>query len=72
MTTRTVPLNKEHGVWVLRTGKPLPASVTDELLQRIREERDLANLSDGFVEESRPAARSKRANHRPKAPKPQP
>ena len=38
------PLTKEHGVWVFRTGKALPASATDEMLQRIREERDLANL----------------------------
>jgi len=43
----TGPLTKEHGVWVFRTGKPLPASTTDELLQRIREERDLANLGEG-------------------------
>ena len=42
----TGPLTKEHGVWVFRTGKLLPASATDEMLQRIREERDLANLSD--------------------------
>ena len=40
----TGPLKKEHGVWVFHTGKPLPASATDGLLQRIREERDLANL----------------------------
>ena len=43
----TGPLAKEHGVWVFRTGNPLPASTTDELLQRIREERDLANLGAG-------------------------
>jgi AbrB family looped-hinge helix DNA binding protein len=42
----TGPLTKERGVWVFRTGKPLPASATDELLQRIREERDLANLGE--------------------------
>jgi len=42
----TGPLTKEHGVWVFHTGKPLPASATDELLQRIREERDLANLGE--------------------------
>ncbi len=41
------PLTKEHGVWVFRTGKPLPASVTDDLLQQIREERDMANLGEG-------------------------
>ena len=43
----TGPLAKEHGVWVFHAGKPLPASATDELLQRIREERDLANLGEG-------------------------
>lgn len=40
------PLTKEQGVWVFRTGKPLSASTTDELLQQIREERDLANLGE--------------------------
>jgi len=43
----TGPLAKEHGVWVFHARKPLPASATDELLQRIREERDLANLGEG-------------------------
>lgn len=40
----TGPLTKEHGVWVFHGGQPLAASTTDEMLQRIREERDLANL----------------------------
>jgi AbrB family looped-hinge helix DNA binding protein len=40
----TGPLSKEHGVWVFRTGHPLPASTTHEKLQEIRNERDLANL----------------------------
>ncbi len=40
----TGPLTKEHGVWVFRTGQPLPASTTDEMLGHIREERDLSNL----------------------------
>ena len=40
----TGPLTKEHGVWVFHSGQPLPASATDEMLQLIREERDLANL----------------------------
>jgi AbrB family looped-hinge helix DNA binding protein len=39
----TGPLTKEHGVWVFYAGQPLPASATDEMLQRIREDRDLAN-----------------------------
>jgi AbrB family looped-hinge helix DNA binding protein len=40
----TGPLSQEHGVWVFHSGQPLPASATDEILQSIREERDLANL----------------------------
>ncbi|MGA2902224.1 MAG: AbrB/MazE/SpoVT family DNA-binding domain-containing protein [Candidatus Korobacteraceae bacterium] len=40
----TGPLTKEHGVWVFHTGQTLSASVTDQMLQQIREERDLANL----------------------------
>ncbi|MEO8128059.1 MAG: AbrB/MazE/SpoVT family DNA-binding domain-containing protein [Bryobacteraceae bacterium] len=40
----TGPLTKEHGVWVFRSGQPLPASATDEMLQQIRENRDLVNL----------------------------
>jgi AbrB family looped-hinge helix DNA binding protein len=40
----TGPLTKELGVWVFRTGRPLPASATDDMLQQIRKERDLVNL----------------------------
>jgi AbrB family looped-hinge helix DNA binding protein len=40
------PLTKEQGVWVFRTGKPMPASTTDDLLQQIREERGLDNLGE--------------------------
>jgi AbrB family looped-hinge helix DNA binding protein len=43
----TGPLTKEHGVWVFHYGQPLPASATDEMLQMIREERDMANLGKG-------------------------
>lgn len=43
----TGPLTKEHGVWVFHSGEPLPASATDERLQKIREERDMANLGKG-------------------------
>ena len=43
----TGPLTKEHGVWVFHGGQPLSASATDEMLQYIREERDLANLGKG-------------------------
>lgn len=40
----TTPLQKERGVWVFRSGQPIPASSTDEVLQQIREERDVTNL----------------------------
>jgi AbrB family looped-hinge helix DNA binding protein len=43
----TGPLTKEHGVWVFYAGQPLPVSATDEMLQQIREERDMANLGKG-------------------------
>ena len=39
------PLAKEKGVWVFRTGQPLAASVTDDLLDQIREQRDRRNLA---------------------------
>jgi len=52
----TGPLQNEHGIWVLHTGEPLPASSTDDLLDQIREERDLANLGDGFVQDARPVS----------------
>jgi AbrB family looped-hinge helix DNA binding protein len=40
----TTRLTKERGVWVLRTGQPLPASVVDETLHQLREERDQSHL----------------------------
>ena len=43
----TGPLSKEHGVWVFHGGQPMPASATDEMLDQIREERDVANLGKG-------------------------
>jgi AbrB family looped-hinge helix DNA binding protein len=43
----TAPLKKEHGVWVFHSGQALSASSTDEVLQQIREERDLNNLGKG-------------------------
>lgn len=39
-----VPLTKERGVWVFRTDEPLPARVTEEVLETIRAERDEAIL----------------------------
>jgi AbrB family looped-hinge helix DNA binding protein len=41
------PLMKEHGVWVFYTGQPLAASATDEMVERLREERDLKMLGAG-------------------------
>ena len=43
----TGPLTKEHGVWVFRSGQPLPGPAVDEMVELIREERDLANLGNG-------------------------
>lgn len=40
----TGPLTMEHGVWVFYAGQPFTASATDDMLQRIRKERDLATL----------------------------
>jgi AbrB family looped-hinge helix DNA binding protein len=36
----TMPLQKEHGIWVYRTGNPLPESVIDRAIGEIRAERD--------------------------------
>lgn len=35
--------HQEHGVWVFRTGHPLPAGVAEATLDRVRQERDAAN-----------------------------
>ena len=43
----TGPLFREHGFWVFRSGAPLAESATDDMLEKIREERDLANLGRG-------------------------
>lgn len=47
MTLRPVrsvsPLRKEHGVWVFRGNKRLPATATDEVLRDLREKRDRDN-----------------------------
>jgi AbrB family looped-hinge helix DNA binding protein len=39
----STPLIKERGVWVLRTGEPLLVSEADDVLRRIRDERDMQN-----------------------------
>jgi AbrB family looped-hinge helix DNA binding protein len=38
------PLTKEQGVWVLHTGQAMAPSATDQMLQKLREDRDLDNL----------------------------
>jgi len=40
------PLTKEKGVWVFRTGQPLAASVTDQVLNDLRQRRDNDNLGN--------------------------
>ena len=54
----TGPLTKEHGVWVFHSDEPLPASATDDMLQQIGEERDLANLTT-WIRREFPYFRSK-------------
>ncbi len=41
------PLVKEKGVWVFRTGQPLAASVVDDVLSQVREDRDRENFNTG-------------------------
>jgi AbrB family looped-hinge helix DNA binding protein len=36
----TSPLTKERGVWVFRTGQPLSAQTSDDVVRRMRDERD--------------------------------
>ena len=43
----TMPLRQESGVWVYRSGKPLPAGVVEETLRTIRREREDQNLGLG-------------------------
>ena len=38
-TRGATPLQKERGVWVFRTGKPLTADATEETLRTIRAQR---------------------------------
>ena len=40
------PLTKEKGVWVFRTGQPLPSSAVNEVLNEIRENRDRQHLGE--------------------------
>jgi AbrB family looped-hinge helix DNA binding protein len=43
----TMPLRQERGVWVYRSGKPLPTGVVEETLRTIRHEREGRNLGLG-------------------------
>lgn len=36
----SAPLRKERGVWTFRTGKKLPAAVSDKVLRESRRQRD--------------------------------
>ena len=38
---------EKHGIWIFDTGEPIPTSLTDEVLQQIRDERDLSNSGLG-------------------------
>jgi AbrB family looped-hinge helix DNA binding protein len=40
------PLQKERGVWVLRTGEPLTASETEEALRNLRARRHHPNAGE--------------------------
>jgi AbrB family looped-hinge helix DNA binding protein len=40
------PLQKERGVWVFRTGKPLTAAETEETLRNIRAQRNRQNSGE--------------------------
>ncbi len=40
----TTPLSKKEGIWVFRSGTPLSAADTDEVLQQLRNDRDETNL----------------------------
>lgn len=40
----TMPLEKEHGVWVFCAGEPLLASTVKDTLKEVRQQRDRANL----------------------------
>ena len=42
----STPLQKERGVWVLRTGQPLTAAETEQTLRTIRAQRHRQNSGD--------------------------
>ena len=40
----TTPLRKERGIWVYRTGQPLPTSLVQDTLRDLRDEREQSAL----------------------------
>ncbi len=38
------PLTKKNGIWVYRTGEPISGAEVEEILGRVRRERDEENL----------------------------
>jgi AbrB family looped-hinge helix DNA binding protein len=43
----STPLQKERGIWVLRTGKPMTGRETEEVLRSVREERVRKAFGEG-------------------------
>ncbi|MCK6684198.1 MAG: AbrB/MazE/SpoVT family DNA-binding domain-containing protein [Thermoanaerobaculia bacterium] len=41
-----LPLQKERGVWVFRTGTPITAGETEETLRNIRAQRSIQNVRE--------------------------
>ena len=41
------PLRKERGIWVFRTGRKIPATITDRVLSEGRERHDHGNRGGG-------------------------
>jgi|SRR5579862_4673184 len=46
-------LRQKQGIWVLSTGEPISAEATDEVLRRLRRERELSFLGNRPVQASR-------------------
>jgi hypothetical protein len=44
-----MPLRQEHGIWVYRSGKPLPAGVVEETLRTLRQERESRHIATAEV-----------------------
>ena len=46
-------LHKKQGIWVFSTGEPISAEATDEILRRIRREREINFMGKRSVRASR-------------------